>query len=51
MQDDPNITTARPASLLKLSIRAVEKNIRFLKSKGYVARIGPAKGGHWEVTP
>ena len=26
-----------------------EKNIEKLKQKGLLKRIGPAKGGHWEV--
>jgi ATP-dependent DNA helicase RecG len=31
--------------------RAVERLIRHLKSVKVIARIGPAKGGHWEVLP
>jgi len=28
----------------------VEKNIKKLKEKGLLKRIGPAKGGHWDVS-
>jgi len=32
-----------------ISPRAVEKQIAKLKKSGRLRRIGPAKGGHWEV--
>ncbi len=38
------------ALTLELSIAGVEKIIRNLKKDGRLRRIGPAKGGHWEVT-
>ena len=49
MRNDPKITTTKLAEKLGLSTTAVEKNIHYLKSHGHVKRIGPAKGGHWEV--
>ena len=49
MRSDPRITTTKLAEKLGLSTRAVEKNIQFLKSGGHIRRVGPAKGGHWEV--
>ena len=49
MRNDPKITTTKLAEKLSLSTTAVEKNIHYLKSHGHVKRIGPAKGGHWEV--
>ena len=27
----------------------VEWNLRKLKSEGIIKRVGPAKGGHWEI--
>jgi ATP-dependent DNA helicase RecG len=33
-----------------LSIRGVEYNLNKLKEEGLIKRIGPAKGGHWEVS-
>jgi len=32
-----------------LSRRGIEKNISKLKTEGKIKRIGPAKGGHWEI--
>jgi ATP-dependent DNA helicase RecG len=32
-----------------LSVRGVEKNLKILKISGRLRRIGPDKGGHWEV--
>jgi len=49
MRENPKTTTSKLAEKLSLSSTAVEKNIHYLKLHGYVNRIGPAKGGHWEV--
>ena len=49
LKDNPNITGAAIADRLGISRRAVTKQIAALKSKGLVKRIGPDKGGHWEV--
>ena len=49
LKDNPNITGAAIADRLGISRRAVTKQIATLKSKGLVKRIGPDKGGHWEV--
>ncbi len=49
MTKDPVVTIEEMASLLGLSIAGVEKNIRVLKAEGLVRRVGPARGGHWEV--
>jgi ATP-dependent DNA helicase RecG len=32
-----------------LSIKGVEWNIRKLKEEGILRRVGPAKGGYWEI--
>lgn len=49
MEQDPMITTKEIANRLGLSIAGVEKAIRGLKTSGNLRRIGPDKGGHWEV--
>jgi len=33
----------------RTTTRAVEKSIKMLKSSGHLKRVGPAKGGRWEV--
>ena len=45
----PKITVNQLAADLEMSRTAIDKNIQILKSQGYIKRIGPAKGGHWEV--
>lgn len=35
--------------LVGISSRKIEENIAKLKQKGFLKRIGSAKGGHWEV--
>jgi len=34
---------------LNMSLAGVEKNIRQLKELGIIKRIGPNKGGYWEI--
>lgn len=43
------ITTQEIAQALGLSLKGVEKIIRTLKQQERLRRIGPDKGGHWEV--
>ena len=38
------------ADLMGITQRAVEKQIAILRKQERLCRIGPAKGGHWEVT-
>mgnify|MGYP001594132155 CR=1 FL=1 len=47
--EDKNASANEIAQKLRLSQRAVEKQIAKLKEKGLLRRIGPDKGGHWEV--
>ncbi|MBR1916136.1 MAG: Fic family protein [Alphaproteobacteria bacterium] len=46
---NPNITTTEMAEALGISRRAVAKQIATLKENDQLRRIGPDKGGHWEV--
>jgi len=45
----PEITIKELSASLALSIAGVEKNLRALKAEGLVRRVGPPRGGHWEV--
>jgi ATP-dependent DNA helicase RecG len=49
MASDPAITVPEIAGLLGLSLAGVEKIIRALKRQERLRRVGPDKGGHWEV--
>ena len=46
---DGNLTIPELASLIGVSERSIERNIKKLQEQGRLRRIGPAKGGHWEV--
>ena len=49
MRNNPNITSSQLASILGISTTAIEKNISYLKNKGYIQRIGSNKTGYWKV--
>jgi len=49
MIKNPNITVTEVGKNLGISRTAADKNIQILKKNGWVRRIGPAKGGQWEV--
>ena len=45
-----SLITARELSIdLKISSRAIEKQISKLRFEGKIRRVGPDKGGHWEI--
>ena len=37
------------AGKLGIGSRAIEKQLATLKASGRILRIGPDKGGHWEI--
>ena len=45
----PALTTQELAERLGISRRAVAKHVSSLQSSGRLRRVGPDKGGHWEV--
>jgi ATP-dependent DNA helicase RecG len=47
---DPNISALEISKSIGLSHRKIQENMKKLKLKGIITRIGPAKGGHWEIT-
>ena len=49
IQDKPEITIIELAEILGVTSRAVAKQIAKLKEAGILKRIGPDKGGYWEV--
>jgi len=50
IKEDPLITTYEIAEKAGLSPKGVEWNIGKLKKEGRIKRIGPDRGGHWEVS-
>ncbi|MEI7013839.1 ATP-binding protein [Leptospira licerasiae] len=51
LSKNPEATKSDLAIETGLTTRAVEKNLKNLQSEGKIKRIGPDKGGHWEVSP
>jgi ATP-dependent DNA helicase RecG len=49
MLDTPEITIPEVAEKLGRSERAIELQINKLKESQVITRVGPAKGGHWQV--
>ncbi|MBR4678305.1 MAG: winged helix-turn-helix transcriptional regulator [Bacteroidales bacterium] len=49
MKHDPNITIPELCEITGLSDRGVRNNIDKLKQQGLITRVGPDKGGHWQV--
>ena len=49
IKENSAVTIPEIAQTLGLSIKGVEKIIRTLKQEDRLRRIGPDKGGHWEV--
>ncbi|MGO9413547.1 MAG: HTH domain-containing protein [Syntrophobacteraceae bacterium] len=45
----PELPAREIADALRISQRAVEKQIARLREEARIRRTGPAKGGHWEV--
>ncbi|HEY6611754.1 MAG TPA: Fic family protein [Pseudomonas sp.] len=49
LKANPGLTAKQAAEQLGLSQRAVEKQLAALKASGRLRRIGPNKGGYWQV--
>lgn len=47
--EDGKLSAAALAEKIGISAKAVEKHLANLKADGIIKRIGPAKGGYWEV--
>jgi ATP-dependent DNA helicase RecG len=45
-----HITALELARIVGISERKIKDNLKKLKDKGLLTRIGPDKGGHWKVT-
>lgn len=49
ISENKYITIAELAELAEVAPRSIERNIQKLQEQGKLSRIGPDKGGHWEV--
>ena len=49
IRQDPHTTTEAMGKILDITKRAVLKQVNKLKAQHRVRRVGPARGGYWEV--
>ena len=49
IRKDAKVTAAEIAMRLGVSSRAVQKRIRVMRENGIIRRVGPDKGGSWEI--
>ena len=49
MKENPVIKMQEIATILELSKRAVEMQVKKLREQGKIKRIGATKNGRWEV--
>ena len=49
VKEDPYISTSRMADIIGIDRRNIARNIKKLQDLGIVRRVGPDKGGFWEI--
>ena len=49
IMEDPYISTAKMADIIGINRRNIARNIKKLQEHGVVRRVGPDKGGFWEI--
>ena len=49
IKGNPQITSRAIAQMLSMAHSGVAKHLRNLQNSGIIRRVGPQKGGHWEV--
>jgi DeoR/GlpR family transcriptional regulator of sugar metabolism len=49
LKQDGSLTIPALAAMIGVTERSIERNIKKLQTENRLLRIGPAKGGHWEV--
>ena len=49
LTDHPEATIANLAAAIGVSDKTIERNLKTLQGQNRICRIGPDKGGHWEV--
>ncbi|MBN1698885.1 MAG: HTH domain-containing protein [Spirochaetales bacterium] len=49
LKETPSLTIEELSSRIGVTTRSIERNVKKLQEKGLLKRIGPDKGGYWEV--
>jgi len=49
INNNPSVSKKEMSETIGIRASSIDKNITTLKDKSYLRRVGPAKGGHWEI--
>ncbi len=49
LESDGHLSIADLSAMIGVTTRSIERNIQTLQKQGRLRRVGPAKGGYWEV--
>lgn len=49
IKNNPYISKIEMSKAISIRGSSIDKNITTLKEKGFLRRVGPAKGGHWKL--
>ena len=49
IKQNPQISITAIAETLKMAKSGIAKQMRQLQASGIIKRVGPDKGGHWEI--
>ena len=49
VRKNKSVTTNELSVIIGISVRKIKENIKKLKDKDLLGRVGPDKGGHWEI--
>ena len=49
IKNNPHVTIEELSVLLNKTTRAIEKNLKSIKNKGFVERVGADRGGYWKI--
>ena len=49
VREDPYISTSKMAEIIGIDRRNIARNIKKLQDQGVIRRVGPDKGGFWEI--
>jgi predicted HTH transcriptional regulator len=49
LRENPRHSARSLADVIGISAKGVEKQLAKLKASGKIARVGSAKGGHWQA--
>ena len=49
ISDNPKITMEEMADHIGITTKGIEWQMKKLKETGRISRVGPPRGGHWEI--